>query len=111
MIRLTTPVHTFTFDVDPDATFEIIQISYAQVGKLILEKGKDDLTFATETVNSETVYTASLHLTQEETRRFLPTCPTVQVQVRALTPGGEALASAIQQIPLHDVLNDAILGE
>lgn len=109
MIRATTPVHIFTFDVDPDATFDQIQISYAQAGKILLVKTKEDLSFETGGTQEEPVYTATLHLTQEETRHFLSSCPTVQVQVRALTPGGEALAGKIQSIPLFDVLNDAVL--
>lgn len=103
MIRATTPTHRFIFDQNPDL-FEKILITYAQSGRIVLEKGKDDLTFEEQ---SEEQYPAYVQLTQEETNLFR-TSP-VTVQVRVLTTGGEVLASEKKTIKVEDVLNDEVL--
>ena len=67
MIRATTPKHSFTFDVNPEETFSEILITYAQNGKIVLEKHKSDLTFeACDCFGGKPVYTAFVKLTQEE---------------------------------------------
>ena len=111
MIRATTPTHTFVFDVNPEESFSSILITYAQNGEIILEKKKSDLTFATETAAGRgSVYTASLRLSQQETKLFsAKPRNTVEIQIRALTPFGEALASDKRSIPVVDVLNDEVL--
>lgn len=126
MKRATTPKHTFSFNVDPDASFAKILIIYAQNGKVVLEKSKEDLTFE-EPVScdkcSTSEWQAWLRLTQEETNRFeVPkTCngslppksdkrSQVTVQVRVLSYGGEALASDEKVISLYDVLDDQVLS-
>lgn len=112
MFRATTPKHTFVFDVDPDATFKEILVTYAQEGKVVLEKEKEDMTFG-EQLNDQgdTEYLASLKLTQEETNLFnTRISKNVTIQVRVLTVDDEAVAFNKIQIPLHDVLNDKVLS-
>ena len=109
MYRATTPKHTFIFDVDPTETFRDILISYAQDNQIILEKGKDDLTVEQATgCNDETVWEASLTLTQEETNLF-NAGSTVKIQIRALTYEDEVVASEKMSVPVYDVLNDQVL--
>lgn len=110
MYRLTTPKHTFIFEIDPEETFETILITYAQNGQIRLEKTKDDLSFETEDRDGKTVYLASCRLTQEETQKFTTRSRnTVDIQVRAGTAAGEWFASDIQHLTVHDVLNDKVL--
>lgn len=110
MYRATTPKHTFIFDVNPVDTFKTILITYSQDNVIILEKGKEDIT-VTETVDCKgnTVYEASLRLSQEETNYFNPN-KTVSVQVRVFTYNNEALASDRTTISVKDVLNDEVLS-
>lgn len=48
MIRFTTPRQEFSFSINPQENFNRIVISYAQRGKIIIEKEKSDLTFSTD---------------------------------------------------------------
>lgn len=100
MYRLTTPTHRFTFPIDPQ-TCEIIRITYAQNDKILITKEKPDLS-----INDNTV---TVTLTQEETKIF-SSRSTVQVQVRALTFEGKALASPTFTREVGEVLDDGILG-
>lgn len=111
MIRVTTPKHTFTFGTtNPETEYKTILITYAQNGENVLEKGKDDLTFDTETVGGETTYVGWFRLTQEETKGFsAKPGATVTIQVRALTQADEALASDKWSVRVTDVLNDEVL--
>ena len=103
MIRATTPTHRFIFDQNPEL-FERILITYAQNGKIVLEKEKEDLTFEEPT---EGQYPAHVQLTQEETKLFR--VGQVTVQVRVLTSGEDALASEKTAIDVENVLNDEVL--
>ncbi len=103
MIRATTPTHRFIFDQNPEL-FERILITYAQNGRIVLEKEKEDLTFEEPT---EGQYPAYVQLTQEETNLFKAS--TVTVQVRVLTTGGDVLASEKKSIGVENVLNDEVL--
>ena len=49
LYRATTPTHTFVFDDNPETAFKTILVSYEQNGAIILEKGKEDMVFGTET--------------------------------------------------------------
>lgn len=111
MIRATTPKHMFTFDVNPEETFSEILITYAQNGKIVLEKHKSDLTFETcDCFGGKTVYRAFVKLTQEETKLFSANPKgIVNIQVRAITENGDAIASDIMQISVQNVLNDEVL--
>lgn len=109
MFRATTPTHTFLFDVDPETSYQKILITYAQGDGIVLEKNKEDLTFGeSQVVGEETVYPASLQLTQEESNKF-EAVKTVNVQVRALTYNGEVVACNKIPIAVKDVLNDEVL--
>lgn len=99
MRRATTPLHRFTFPIDP-ATFEKILITYSQGKTIVLEKTKDDLTIDG--------MIARFRMTQEEANAFRVN-DAVKIQVRALTYAGDALASNIIQIGVKEVLNDAVL--
>lgn len=105
MYRATTPRHTFVFNVNPEETFQKILVTYAQDNEIVLEKGKEDLTFTTSGASE---YEATLTLTQEETKLF-NNKSSVKVQVRVLTYNGEAAASTKMTIPVNDVLNDEVL--
>lgn len=111
MIRATTPKHIFTFDVNPEETFSEILITYAQNEKIILEKHKSDLTFEIcDCFGGKPVYTAFVKLTQEETKLFAANPKgVVNIQVRAITEDGDAIASDIEQISVQNVLNDEVL--
>lgn len=112
MIRATTPKHTFIFEQDPEDVFDKILITYAQNDKIIMEKTKDDLEYGTtEDCDGNTVYTASVRLTQDETKRFSSKPRNmVDIQVRVLTYEGEALASDKKSISVLDVLDDEVLA-
>ena len=111
MIRATTPKHTFIFEQDPDTSFDKILITYAQNGEIVMEKTKDDLEFGTGTdCHGDEVFTATVQLTQEETKKFSAKPRNlVDIQVRVLTYAGEALASDKKSISVLDVLNDEVL--
>ena len=98
--RVTTPTHRFTFPIDPE-TLEIIRITYAQNKKVILTKEKTDMR-----IEENKVFVT---LSQEETKEFNARFP-VEVQVRALTYTGKALASKTWSRDVEEVLDDAILG-
>lgn len=98
--RVTTPSHKFTFPIDPN-TCEIIRITYAQNDKILITKEKPDLSIKDNTVK--------VTLSQEETKIFSARFP-VQVQVRALTFDGKALASKTFTREVGEVLDDGILG-
>lgn len=103
MFRATTPLHKFIFDQDAEL-FDEILITYAQNGKIVLEKRKDDLTFGQDENGH---YTASVKLTQEESNLFR--YGSVNIQVRVLTADGEALSSEVRTLAVKDVLNDEVL--
>lgn len=99
MIRGTTPTHIFTLPLDTDQLDEVM-ILYAQSDTVLLKK-----TTAECTMEGKTVRTT---LTQEDTFLFDCTKP-VQIQVRVLTLGGEALASTIQTIAVGKCLGGGVL--
>ena len=104
MIRATTPLQEFTFEEDP-SQFTRILITYAQDDNIVLEKEKEDLTFAVDEESGG--YVASFRMTQEEANLF--EVEPVQVQVRVLTAAGEALAGDKTTFRVEDVLNDEVL--
>lgn len=99
MIKGTTPTHIFTLPIDAD-TIKTIHILYAQNGVEKLKKSNDDCTFEGKAVK--------VKLTQEDTFKFADdVC--VEVQVRVLTVGGDALASRVMRVRCHDCLSDEVL--
>ena len=107
MIRATTPIHCFLFDIDP-TNFKRIQITYSQSNRIILKKEKEDLTIDEQEKDGKTVWIALFDMTQAESRRF-NSRQEVKIQVRVLTTHSEALASNITMILVQDVLNDEVL--
>jgi hypothetical protein len=100
MIRATTPTHTFELPFDYEQFVSKILITYKQGKDIILEKTENDISFSGNTVSFE--------LTQEETNLFNGEM-IVDIQVRVLTKGGEALASETWHKTVNDVLNDKVL--
>lgn len=95
MIRATTPIHTFNFDV-PASDFERILITYNQCGVNILNLEKTDLQIEGNT--------AFIQLTEEQTKTFKAGSP-VYIQVRVVL-NGSSMASTIVRADVKEVLND-----
>lgn len=102
MIQGTTPMHSFTFPEDP-SSFSEIEITYQQLGVILFQKYKKDLTFDDDKV-------AKFRLTQEETLMFALDSP-VRIQVKVLTSGNDVLASQIFDVPVKEILNRNILED
>lgn len=100
MRRATTPTHEFELlDLDPTLISKI-RITYAQSGKIIVTKNKEDITFEGNV--------AKVRLTQEETIKFDEN-KIVKIQIRVLTLGNDAPASEIMKIPCLEVLDDEVM--
>lgn len=108
MIRGTTPTHTFTFDKFDPTTFKALNIYYAQQGVELLTKHKNDCVFGTQETEQGIIYTASVTLTQEETKLFKAKYE-VEVQLRVLTADDHALATPKYKLSVWDVINDEVL--
>lgn len=108
MYRATTPTHIFVFEVDPEENFKTILITYSQNGEIVLEKGKNDLTFEEKEECCGKVYQATLQLTQEESNLF-EADKIVSVQIRAVSYDGDVVASEKMSVSVKDVLNDEVL--
>jgi hypothetical protein len=98
MIRGTTPTHIFNLPFDT-ALIDKIKITYAQNGVVVLTKEKADCKIDGNAV--------TVRLTQEDTLKF--DASRVQIQVRVLTTGGDALASVIVTKPCEEVLEEGVL--
>lgn len=98
MIRGTTPTHTFNLPFDT-ALIDKIKITYAQNGVVVLTKEKADCKFDGNA--------ATVKLTQEDTLKF--DASRVQIQIRVLTMGGDALASDIVTKTCGEVLEEGVL--
>ena len=99
MRRLTTPEHRFLLPIDPE-TIGYIRIVYAQNGKVIFVKEGTDVGMEGST--------AIVKLTQEDTKQFSVSY-FVEIQVRILTQGGDALASNVIKVECKRVLDEEIL--
>ena len=108
MYRATTPFHKFVFKKINPETFKVLNIYYSQQGVELLKKQKSDCTFSTIETEDEDIYTASVTLTQEETKLFKSRYP-VKIQLRGLTETGQALATDEYEIEVKDVINDEVL--
>lgn len=95
----TTPLHTFTlpFEVDTVATLSIV---YNQGGRQVLRRTGEGCELEGNTIKTR--------LTQEESFSFSSDQP-VEIQVRVLTTGGDALTSNIMRIPVAVCLDDEVL--
>lgn len=100
MRRGTTPTHTFQLPVDV-STLKEVKIIYAQSNKEVLTKYKENCAADGTSV--------SVTLSQEETLKF-SACSPCQIQVRALTLDGMALASDIITIKVDPILDGGVLS-
>lgn len=100
MKRATTPTHTFCFPTEYEGLIAKVLLTYSQNGEIILEKnlGQGYL--------ENNVFTVTLK--QEETNLFTA-FKEVDVQIRAVTTNGTAVASDVYHIPCERVLNDEVL--
>ena len=99
MIRGTTPTHNFRIPFETSA-LEEVRIIYSQNDEQILVKKTADCEMDGNTI--------SVTLTQEDTFKFdCKKC--VQVQVRVLTNGGQALASQIKHIDVEKCLDSEVM--
>lgn len=109
MIRATTPTHQFCFGEGIDSeSFSKVLITYTQNGTTILEKDEGDLDWIVPTPSTGAI--ACVTLTQSETKLFSALYD-VEIQLRALTTEGDALASPIIKRKVFDVLNDEVLTD
>jgi len=99
MIKGTTPTHIFELPFDTGNLAEVL-IVYAQKGEEVLRKVTEDVTFDGCKI--------SLKLTQEETFLF-DERKSVQIQVRALTNDGDALASQISVVRVEQCLCEEVI--
>lgn len=97
--RGTTPTHEFVipFETDIIAT---LRISYVQDDEELIVKREGECNLADKTI--------SVTLTQEETFKFDCEKP-VEVQIRILTKGGEALGNDIIYLGVGKSLNNEVL--
>lgn len=77
-----------------------LYITFSQNGNTVLEKTLEDVT-----INGATV---TLALSQEDTLKFKESAG-MQIQLRILTPLGEALASDYMQCPVEGVLKEGVI--
>lgn len=99
MKRGTTPTHTFTLPFETDM-IQKLHILYAQDEQVKIRKTEADCTKEGNAI--------SLTLTQEDTL-LLECKKTVEIQVRVLTLGGEALNSDIIRVPVERCLESEVL--
>lgn len=100
MRRGTTPTHTFTLPFDT-AAIEKLHILYAQDENVKIRKTEADVTLDGNAV--------SLKLTQDDTL-LLECKKTVEIQIRVLTAGGDALNSDIIRVPVERCLESEVLA-
>lgn len=99
MYRGTTPTHIFTLPFDAELV-KTAQVSYAQFGKVVLQKNMEDCALQEKQIRVE--------LTQEETQMFRST-GWVYIQLKILTTDGKLLASGIEKIHPLDCLSEGAL--
>lgn len=88
MYRGTTPTHIFTLPFNVE-DLQIVEVTYEQLGQIILQKSKSDCTLEGKIIK--------LELTQKESLQFQPAQP-VSIQLRVKTKEGKVLASEIKKI-------------
>lgn len=99
MIQGTTPTHKFHIPID-SSIISSVRITYAQQGRVLLTKETEDCRMSDNVIE--------LKLTQEETLLF-DEFSSVQIQVRVLTAGGDALASELIRVPCGAILDKEVL--
>lgn len=99
MIRGTTPTHVFTLPIDVN-TLEKIRVIYSQNGREIVTKTEGDCQLDGNKI--------TVKLSQRETLGMKSTA-NVEIQLRVLTNGGDALASQIMSVTPVRCLSDEVL--
>lgn len=99
MYRGTTPTNIFTSELDL-STADVLYITYKQLGKVLVEKTKSDVTFGDGTI--------TVTLTQDDTLKFSED-KYVYVQIRARFADGSAVASNIIETPAQAILKDGVI--
>ena len=97
--RATTPKQIFTLDLENVSDLSEILVTYAQRGKIIVQRTKSEMTIEENKV--------SFRLTQEETLSFRENIP-VEIQVRVFTSDNNALASDIFEVSVGRVLDEEV---
>lgn len=100
MKRGTTPTHTFTLPFET-SVIQKMHILYAQDEEVRLKKTEADATMEGNAV--------SVKLTQEDTLA-LDCKKNVEVQIRVLTMGNDALTSDIIRVPVDRCLENEVLA-
>lgn len=100
MIRGTTPIHTYDIPFDVSLIADL-RVSYAQNGKEVVVKKKEDVTLDGNTITVE--------LSQAETFLFDCGKRVVDIQVRVLTVNGDALCSNVMTMQVEKCLNNEVL--
>lgn len=99
--RGTTTTNVFTVDTDLTEASEIY-VSYAQGGKVIVEKTLSD---GVSVVSDEEV---TVDLTQEDTLALNEHYP-VRVQIRVKFPSGSAIASNVMKANVGEILKEGAI--
>ena len=99
MIRGTTPTHTFNIPFDTSMVKEV-KILYAQDDVKVLENKNGDCKLSGQSI--------SVTLSQEDTFLFDRKKP-VEIQIRVLTLGGDALASVPEKVGVSKCLDNEVL--
>ena len=99
MIRGTTPTHIFTLPFDASVV-QSMRVIYSQDGTPVITKTLENCTIEAEAV--------SVKLSQEDTLAFDYT-KLVEIQIRVLTPAGDALASDIICVSVARCLENEVL--
>ena len=99
MYKATTPTFILTIPYKADEINNFI-ISLVQQGLTVL-------TLVTEDCSLED-YKVSFTLTQEQSNIFVNRYP-INLQMRIMLNSGKVVASAVEQVTVHRVLNDTIM--
>ena len=99
MIRGTTPLHTFTLPFSTELC-NTVRVIYGQNGQPVLVKSGSDLRLDGNNIE--------LKLTQEDTLKLCGGMY-VDIQVRVLTHGGDALASDVVKVPVGRCLENEVI--
>ena len=104
MYRVTTPTDTFTLPIETSSC-SIIQVTYSQEKTKLVKEYKNGTVPDGMTLDGKYVV---IRLTQTETKQFQGD-EFVNIQLRALTNSGDALASKTFKTFVNEVLNEEIL--
>lgn len=96
--RGTTPVNVFNVDVD--LTGCTVWLTYAQQGRVVIEKTGEELDITADQITTT--------LTQEETLRLNEGCM-VEIQLRYIRSDGFSDASNIITVSIGKILKDGVI--